>query len=157
MVRKFYLGGDTEESGDKKWYEQSVDRKGEKTTECASAVYGALTNLGVDRWFGGNANESIDANFKGEFPFVVNGYEGLSAKEDASKEEINSLHNLAAARVGASFDSSVLDTNNVYIVNLKYNGSPYTQSFYKSSAQKDYVDTYATHLGLIWYDNDSSS
>lgn len=157
MIRKFYLGGDAEGGGDKKWYEQSVDMDGNPTKECAAAVYGALTKLGVDRWFGGNANESIDANFKGKYPFVVNGYQNLNATSDASKEEINSFHNLAAARVGLSFDSDVLNTNNVYIANLKFNNSPHTESFYNASVQKDHIDTYATHLGLIWYDEVNSS
>ena len=92
----------------------------------------------------------IDKAFDGKYPYIINGYEGLDMKPGLAAKDINRIHNLAAGRVGVNFDSSKLDKGSVYLVNLKYNGSPKTVEFYNDSVNSSIYDTYGTHLGLLY-------
>ena len=81
---------------------------------------------------------------------VFNGYSGL---ELDSKNPMD--HHLAAQQaLLKNFDSSTLDKNQTYMVNMYYRGSPYMQEAFEDV---DGNGIKGTHTGNLYWDTDTNS
>lgn len=126
------------------------DRYGKYTEECAAYVNGRLSRLGV--YSSGHAYH-IPAQFKQ----LVNGYSSLTLPNTAKLSYYESFHKIlethrkAADYVKANLDISKLDPNKYYVVNMYYSTSKYMVQFF-NSARWAKTGTYATHVGIVYYD-----
>jgi hypothetical protein len=80
---------------------------------------------------------------------VMNGYDGISY--DRNKYDANlakQYNNQASEYIYKNFDSKTLDPNEVYLVNMYYQGSPYQEQAWKEATN----NTIGTHTGNLYQD-----
>ena len=78
---------------------------------------------------------------------IFNGYDGLDVPSNYNRKDVEQLNRDATKNVYNNFDSSTLDINQPYIVNMWYDGSSYQEN-----AFNDGDGVYGTHTGILTYD-----
>ena len=78
---------------------------------------------------------------------LFNGYDTLNIPQEYDRTAIEKVNRDASKNVFEKFDSTTLDVNQPYIVNMWYDGSPYQETAYNEGNK-----VYGTHTGVLTYD-----
>ena len=130
------------------------DRYGNFTEECAAHANGRLGRFGI--YSSGHSYQILS-----QFRPVINGYDHIELPNISKISSwrgkfvaILDTHRKAADYVKDNLDLSVLVPGKYYAVNMYYTTSKYMIDFYVSATRQG-TKTYATHVGVLYFDKKS--
>lgn len=111
------------------------------TKQCAQFANGLLRNSGY-KIYGNAWNQN-------NLTPIINGYEIVELNNESpyNEKQYHELSRQAAKAIYDNFDTSELDTNQVFIVNMYHPSSPYKKEAYTDSENGQY----GTHTGVLFY------
>ena len=130
------------------------DRYGNFTEECAAHANARLCRAKI--YSSGHSYQILS-----QFKPVINGYNHIELPNlskigswSGKFKAILDTHRKAADYVKENFDLSDLVPGKYYVVNMYYTTSKYMIEFY-TSASRQGTRTYATHVGVLYFDKKS--